>query len=257
MASWGSFERIGGHRELPVVIVERRNLVAREVVDDLCSVVRQDPQNQGVIAGAGIDRPLAVARERHDMRGLRLVEQFRATDRVDRKHLSLGARPCDQLPTLLVIVECPNVFRALGAREAFRLSGLGIDSVDVAARERPRVQRVVTPERQRGDEQLAGVGEHLRVLPIEPIDDTAGARPDEHRAAALSHTVGEGNVIEPGPRRDSASSYRAVGVNRSALELALEECVGAIEHEALSGHRGNARARCENQPCQSDSNSRL
>ena len=239
------------------MIVEGRDLVAGEVVHDLCFIVRPDQQNQGVVAGAGVDRSFAVARERHDVGGLGLVELFRATDRVDREQLPLGARPCDQLPALLVIVEGPNVFRASGRREALHLAGLGVDSVDAPIGKCTRVERVVAPERQRRDQQLARVGERLRVFSVEPVDDAVGACADERRVAALSHAVGKGNVLELGPCGDRARLHRTVGVDRCALELALEECVCAVEHEALGGPCGNRRARCENQACQRDSNIRL
>jgi hypothetical protein len=43
LASGSGLEFVGGDGELPVVIVDRGDLVARKVVHDLCSVVRPDP----------------------------------------------------------------------------------------------------------------------------------------------------------------------------------------------------------------------
>ena len=257
LASGSCLEMVRGDSQLAVVIVDRRHFIAGEVVDDLGFVVQCDLQHQRVVAGAGIERPFAVARERHDVGSVGLVDLSCSPDRVDREHLPLWARACDQLTALLVVVQRPDVFRASRHSEAFQLPRLGLDSVDASVGQGAGVECAIAPERQRCNEQLPGVREHLGVLAVELVDDTVGAGADEPRAAALRDAVGQRHVLERGPPCGSASPHRPVGMHGGALELALEKCVRAVEVEAFGGYGGDTRAGRQHQACQHDSDSGL
>ena len=141
-----ALELIDRYRDATVDDVNGRDLVARQIAHDGRASVRSDAEKQGRVARTCEDVVLAVGREGHHVRRVRRVELLGLADAIDGEDLPLRAGGREQLPTLLVVEESPDVFGALGTRKAFRLARLRIDSIDVAVRQSARVECPVAAE---------------------------------------------------------------------------------------------------------------
>ena len=190
------------------------------------------------------------------MRCLRLVELLGAPNRVDGEELAFGSGGGQELAALLVVVKRPDVFGAFRDAEAFHRAGLGLDAIDASIGQRPCIESAISPERQRRHEQLTGVGELFDLLAFDLEHRATGPRADVRLVAAARDAVGKGDVFEANPFGGRAQANRAIGANGGSLELTLEEVVGAVEHEALGGHRGHRGAGDERDRTERDGKSR-